>query len=222
MSDNLLKIGSSAILSNSALLATTSNNIANVNSQGYNPSAYRVSKPILLSLGVGRGTTERLVNDFAVRQNWRDTSGTGFAQQYLSEASRVDGLFSNPANSIATGMTDLFKQLQTANNDPASAAARQLVIGLYQALLNKFTTLSSQVLDQNTYINQQLSIHVSAANTQIGVIADLNREIVSYGNSPGKPPPLDLLDKRDEAIRKLSELMELQVLDAGMAKNRFF
>ena len=221
MSDNLLKIGSSAILSNSALLATTSNNIANVNSQGYNRQRTEYQANIL-GLGVGRGTTERLVNDFAVRQNWRDTSGTGFAQQYLSEASRVDGLFSNPANSIATGMTDLFKQLQTTNNDPASAAARQLVIGSSQALLNKFTTLSSQVLDQNTYINQQLSIHVSAANTQIGVIADLNREIVSYGNSPGKPPPLDLLDKRDEAIRKLSELMELQVLDAENGEKQVF
>ncbi len=35
MSDNLLRIGTSAILASTALLSTTSNNIANLNTPGY-------------------------------------------------------------------------------------------------------------------------------------------------------------------------------------------
>lgn len=221
MSDNLLKIGTSAVLSSAALLSTTSNNIANVNTQGYTRQRTEFESNIL-GLGVGRGSTERLVNTFAQKQLWRDTSAVGFSSQYVAEANRVDTLFADASNSIATGITDLFRQLQTANNDPSSSAARQLVIGSSQTLLNKFTTLSSQVLDQGTYINEQLSVFTQDANKQISIISSLNREITMYGTNPAKPPPLDLMDKRDEAIRQLSELVDIHVLDAQNGEKQVF
>ncbi|WP_337841127.1 flagellar hook-associated protein FlgK [Rheinheimera sp.] len=221
MSDNLLKIGTSAILSSAALLSTTSNNIANVNAEGYTRQRTEFEANIL-GLGVGRGTTERLVNNFALKQLWRDTSAVGYASQYVSEAGRVDSLFADSSNSISTGISNLFTQLQTAINDPSSSAARQLVIGGAQTLLNKFSTLSSQVLDQGTYVNEQLAVYAKEANSYINSIATLNREILNYGTNPAKPPPLDLLDKRDETIRKLSELMDIQVLDAANGEKQIF
>jgi len=221
MSDNLLKIGTSAVLSSAALLSTTSNNIANVNTAGYTRQRTEFESSVL-GLGVGRGSTERLVNSFALKQLWRDTSSVGFSQQYLTEAQRVDTLFSNSANSIATGVSDLFKQLQTANADPSLSSSRQLVMGSASTLLDRFNTLSSLVLDQKKYINQQLDIDVAQANTQIESIAKLNQEILAYGNSPSKPPPLDLYDKRDEAIRKLAELVEINVLEADNGEKQVF
>ena len=121
MSDNLLRIGTSAILSNTTLLNTTSNNIANINTEGYVRQRTEFESQIL-GLGVGKGTTERLVSEFTLRQLRRDTSNYSFAEQYVTEANRVDALFSNPANSIATGINDLFTQFQIANNEPATLA----------------------------------------------------------------------------------------------------
>ncbi|MDX3775449.1 flagellar hook-associated protein FlgK [Chromatiaceae bacterium AAb-1] len=222
MSDNLLKIGTSAILANSMLLNTTSNNIANINSTGYVRQRTEFEAQIL-GLGVGRGTTDRLISDFTLKQLRRDTSVHSFSLQYLSEANRVDALFSNPANSIATNINDLFKQIQTANNEPATPANRGLIIGSAQAMLDQFNTLSTQVLDQEKFVNQQLQLYVTQTNGYIEQIANLNKEIAAYGSGSGsRPIPLDLLDKRDQAIMNLSQMMEIKVLDAENGEKLIF
>jgi flagellar hook-associated protein 1 FlgK len=221
MSDNLLKIGTSAVLASSTLLSTTSNNIANINTEGYVRQRTEFQSQ-MLGLGVGKGTTERLISEFTLKQLRRDTSNYSFAQQYVAEANRVDALFSNPANSIATGINDLFKQFQVANNEPATLANRQLIIGSSQALLDKFNTLSSLVLDQDNFVNQQLDIYTSETNAYIKQIASLNQEIASYGTGNSRPVPLDLLDKRDLAIQKLSEMVEIRTLDSDNGEKMVF
>jgi len=221
MADNLLAIGTSGVLASTSLLNTTGNNISNLNTPGYVRQRTEFESSIL-GLGVGRSTTERLISDFALKQMRMDTSNLAFHQQYLAEASRVDTLFANSANSVGTGMTDLFKQIQTANNDPANNSSRSLVLGSAQTLINKFNTQSKLLTDQQAYINEQLSVFVSDANSMVSSIAKLNKEIASYGRSSSTPAPLDLLDKRDEAIRKLAELVDVQILDANNGEKLVF
>ncbi|WP_214000092.1 flagellar hook-associated protein FlgK [Arsukibacterium sp.] len=221
MSDNLLRIGTSAVLASNTLLNTTSNNIANINTPGYVRQRTEFESQIL-GLGVGKGTTERLVSEFTLKQMRRDTSNFTYAEAYVSEANRVDSLFSNPANSIATGINDLFRQVQIANNEPATLANRQLIIGSSQALLDKFDTLSSLVLDQESFVNQQMEIYVDETNGYIKQIASLNKEIASYGTGSSRPIPLDLLDKRDKAILDLSEMVEINTLDAANGEKLVF
>lgn len=221
MSDNLLKIGSSAVYASSKLLSTTSNNIANVNTEGYVRQRTEFV-PQSMGLGVGKGTTERLVSDFTLKQLWRDTSRYSYASQYMTEANRIDALFSDSANSIATGINDLFTQIQTANNEPSNLSTRQLIIGSAEALLDKFNALSSVVLDQDKYVNQQLEIYTGSANSYIQEIASLNKQIAAYGPGNTKDLPLDLMDRRDQAILNLSELMEISVLDASNGEKQVF
>uniref|UniRef100_UPI004048E686 flagellar hook-associated protein FlgK n=1 Tax=Rheinheimera sp. TaxID=1869214 RepID=UPI004048E686 len=221
MSDNLLKIGTSAVLANSMLLNTASNNIANINTPGYVRQRTEFDAQ-QFGLGVGRGTTERLVSEFTLKQMRRDTSNFAFSEQYVSEANRVDALFSNPANSIATGMNDLFAQIQTANNDPTQLSNRQLIIGSAQALLDRFDGMSNLILDQENFINEQLDIYVNEANDLIKQIGTYNKDIAAYANGATRPTPLDLLDKRDKAILELSEMLEITTLDAANGEKLVF
>ena len=218
---SLLNIGKSAVLANSTLLNTTSNNIANINTPGYvRQRTEFVSEKF--GLGVGQGTTERLVNEFSQKQLRRDTTSAAYSAQYLAEANRLDALFSNAANSIATGMNNLFQQLQTANNDPTQLSNRQLVIGTSQSLLNQFGSMSTLIADQEQFLNQQMDVYVKEVNDLITQISTYNNDIVSYGSSTSRPIPLDLLDKRDGAILKLSEYLEIQTIDAASGEKLVF
>ena len=221
MSDNLLRIGTSAILSNSTLLNTTSNNIANVNTQGYSRQRTEFEAQTL-GLGVGKGTTERLVSEFTSAQLRRDTSQLAFANQYTAEANRIDGLFSNPANSISSAMNDLFQKLQTANNDPSAISTRQLIVSSSESLTDRFATLSNLVLDQASYVNQQLDLDLTQTNSLIRNISELNRSIAGFGRGDNNQPPLDLLDRRDEALRQLSEKLDIKVLDSDNGEKLVF
>lgn len=214
MSDNLLRIGTSAILANSSLLNTTSNNIANINTPGYTRQRTEFEAQSL-GLGVGKGTTERLVSEFTQQQLRRDASTLAFSNQYVAEANRIDGLFSNSANSISSAMNDLFQKIQTANNDPSSVSTRQLIISSSHSLIDRFGTLSNLVLDQSTYINQQLDLDLTQTNSLIKNISELNKSIASYGVSGAKQAPLDLFDRRDEALRQLAEKVQIKVMDGG-------
>ncbi len=221
MADNLLTIGTSGVLASTGLLNTTSNNISNLNTKGYVRQRTEYDSSVM-GLGVGQGTSERMINQFSLMQMRRDTSSVNYNQQFLTEASRVDNLFSNTSNSISTGVSDLFKQLQSANNDPANSSSRQLFMGSAQTLMSKFNTLSSIVLEQRTSINQQLDNLVSATNSQITVIAEMNKQIASYGSSRTTPPPMELHDKRDEALRQLSELVEISTVDSPSGEKLVF
>ncbi|MDP4944807.1 MAG: flagellar hook-associated protein FlgK [Alishewanella sp.] len=218
---SLLNIGRTAVLSSNTLLNTTGNNIANINTPGYvRQRTEFVSQQF--GLGVGQGTTERLVSEFSQKQLRRDTTSAAYSSQYLSEASRVDALFSNAANSISTGMNNLFQQIQTANNDPTQLSNRQLVLGTSQSLIDQFSNMSTLLSDQEQFLNQQLDVYVKDVNDFVSQIAAYNVEIVNYGSSAGRPVPLDLLDKRDAAILKLAEFVDIQTVDAKSGEKLVF
>jgi flagellar hook-associated protein 1 FlgK len=221
MADSLLNIGKTAVLANSRLLNTTGNNIANINTPGYvRQRTTFVSEQF--GLGVGQGTTERLVSEFTQKQLRRDTTNAAYSSQYLAEANRLDALFSNAANSIATGMNNLFQQIQTANNDPTQLSNRQLVLGTSQSLLDQFRSMSTLIADQEQFLNQQLDSNVSEVNDLISQIATYNNDIVSYGSSSSRPVPLDLLDRRDSAILKLAEYVDIQTVDSNSGEKLVF
>lgn len=222
MADSLLSIGTSGVLASNSLLQTTSNNISNINTPGYTRQRTEFDSSVI-GLGVGQGTTSRLANDFASRQVRRDTSALYYYQQYQTEAARVDSLFSNTANNVSTGINSLFQQLQAANSDPANSSTRSLFMGSAQSLLSKFNTLSTLVLEQRTHINQQLESYVGEANGLINSVAKLNEEIAGYGvNGNSKPEALSLKDKRDETLRKLATLMDINTLEANNGETLVF
>ena len=115
----------------------------------------------------------------------------------------------------AQSLNNFFAAMQNAAEDPGSLPQRQLVLSEAQSVVNRFQALHQEFIQQRELVKTQMTESVADANTLIKNIAELN---LAISESPGLAqgnPPNDLLDKRDEAIRKLSEIVNVRVSDSG-------
>ena len=220
MSFNLLNIASSGVRASSELLQTTSKNIANVNTEGY--VRERTEFTTMVDNQVGRGETYRLLNEFAQSQLNRDTSNKSFFDQFITEANRVDTIFSEESNNLSTGINSLFNNVQEALNQPSSTVARSLVMTDAQSLIDQMDRLSGIVLDQKSVVNEQLEIFSDEANSLIQSISTLNQNIAAVNGTNKAADASSTYNERDKAIRDLSELIDIETLDGPNGEKLVF
>lgn len=209
MASDLLGIGTSGVLAQQRLLQTTSNNIVNVNSQGY------VRERTLIytnSVGMGTGDmlTDRVINTYAQGEVRRDTSAYYASASRYEQLSNTDILLGDASNSVGAAVTSYFKAFHTANEAPADIAGRKTTLSELGGMVNRFHTLSAQLDKQTDTINTTIGDETKKVNNLINSINDLNQAIVRTQGTPEEN--LMLFDQRDEAIRQLSEKMEISTV----------
>lgn len=209
---SLLQIGSSSLLGNQNQLATTSNNIANLNTPGY--SRQRTEYSSYVEWGVGRPQVTRLFDQFAIDQFRRDTSEHSRLKALSDNTAVLDTLFSDDSTSIAKGLDSVFSRLHEASDNPTSLTPRQLVISDSQALVDRMQSLSDRVLEQEGVINDELKLQLNETNSLIKSLHDINKSVVTSKKTEvnGQASP-ELLDERDEIVKKLAEKLNLQPLE---------
>ncbi|MGY3860964.1 FlgK family flagellar hook-associated protein [Aeromonas lacus] len=209
MASDLLGIGSSGVLAQQRLLQSTSNNIVNVNSQGY------VRERTLVytnSVGLGTGDikTERILNSYMQGEVRRDTSAYHAAMTHYDQMSSVDSLLGDTSNSVGAAITSYFKAFHSANESPADIGGRKVAMSEMSGMVNRFHTLSAQFDKQSDTINTRIDDETKQVNSLLTSINDLNQAIIRTQGSPEEN--LMLFDQRDEAIRQLSEKMDIRTI----------
>lgn len=208
----ILGLATSGLAAYQRALKTTSQNIANVNNEGYTRQrvGFAARTPEIAGNGfVGTGievkTITRMYDQFLATQVRDGTSSQNEMDTYYNLASRIDNLLADPQAGLMPGLDGFFAAVTGVANDPSSQPARQVMLTEAQSLVNRFKFLDRQLasLDQN--INSQLRSSVTEINAIASNIGDLNNQIVrALGASSGQPPN-DLLDQRDELLGKLAE-----------------
>jgi flagellar hook-associated protein 1 FlgK len=210
---SIFGIGISGLLTNQAALNTTSHNIANAGTEGY--SRQRIDQNIrnpefiggnYFGNGVDVGRVKRIFEQTHIFEIQAASSEFMKLEAYLSQAGRVDNLLADSQNGLNESIQQFFTALQGVANDPASIPARQVLIDQANGLVTRFGTIHAQLEAQTTQINGNID-SIAKEITSLGEsIASLNNQIAGAG---GNPPP-DLLDKRDLAITRLSELVAVK------------
>lgn len=215
---NLLGTAVSGLLAYQRALATAGHNVSNVNTPGYSRQQIELSTrpPLTSSAGfIGNGvnidTVTRAYDQFLTTQLRTTTSGQGQVGAYYDLSRQIDNIVADPQAGLAPALQGFFGAVQSLSSDPGSSAARQVLLSQANSLVNRFHYIDDRLDNLRDSANTQVRATVAQINTLGQSIAQMNQQVYELRAAAGQPPN-DLLDKRDEAIRQLAELVSVHVV----------
>jgi len=201
-------------------LSVAGHNISNANTEGYSRQRVELGtrQPGFSGQGyIGNGVqiegVKRLFDQFVV-DRLRDTSSSASQYETLFQFSaRVSNILGNADAGLGAGLESFFDAVQTVADDPASMPARQLLLSESDSLVARFHNLDSQLQSIGTEINGNLGNIVTEINGLSAAVADANKNIVEATSQGSGESPNDLLDKRDQMVNRLSELVSVRTVE---------
>jgi flagellar hook-associated protein 1 FlgK len=218
---DLLGISVSGLIAFERALATTSHNIANAATEGYvrQRTDFAAREPQGFGSGfIGRGvdvtSVRRLISQFSASQLRYANSDLGGAQAFADLAVRVDTLLGEAGTDITASMQQFFSAVQDVATNPSSLAARQVMLARAGSVADRFRSASQQLDRIQDDARTQIRAGVDEVTRLAAGIATLNGDITAATSAMGGQPPNDLLDERDRLLTRLSEFVNVSVVDA--------
>ncbi len=215
---NLFTTGTSARFPRRSALSTTGHNISNVNTEGY--SRQRVEQESVAAdklgnavygTGVRVAGIQRINDEYLTRQVSHETKFLGQYREKDVALAQADSIFNELNNEgLNRLMAKFFNEFRKLGNDPESEAMRATVRESTDQLIGDFHRISRSLRDIQKNIDVRLDTNIREANELVDRLAHINEEIKrSELNTHSQAA--DLRDKRDVAIKKLSEIADISV-----------
>ncbi|SLM23421.1 flagellar hook-associated protein FlgK [Stenotrophomonas indicatrix] len=203
---SVLSTGTSALLAFQRALATTSHNVANLNTPGYSRQKvdFATATPQNYGYGdVGNGTRivdiRRAADQLAISRLLDSGGELARLKQLSGMADRVNALFSDAATNVAGVWSNFFDTVSGLSSNAAGTADRQNMLDGAKALANRFSQLNTHLNNLNGEVNNGLMAGATEVNRLASEIAQINGAI---GTNIANAAP-DLLDRRDQLISQL-------------------
>jgi len=133
---------------------------------------------------------------------------------FVTQADRVDRIVADPTTGLSPAIQSFYDAIQAVADDPGAIAPRQALFSQTDLVIERFKILDNQLNDQRISINSELTAVADQVTTLGVAIAEINTDIIrAVGSSVGTALPNDLLDKRDQLINDLSELIKVTVVE---------
>jgi flagellar hook-associated protein 1 FlgK len=215
---SILNNALSGAIASQAALASSSQNIANLQTKGYTRQAALLNAvaPSAGSNQAGNGVVVssllRFSDNYKTQQLWRTASDLGAHSQTQPYMTQLETVMGNDDANLSGGIDKFFAALNAvAGVDPTSTPLRQQVVTAAGLLAQRFNSLNNVYNAQLQSVRQQRVAIVDSANVSIAAIASLNARIAN-ANATGSNAS-SLIDQRDQAIDSLSSQMALEVSD---------
>ena len=210
----LLNIGVTGLLASQTAINTTGHNIANANVQGYSrqevvleTNTPRFGGGGFVGNGVEVETIRRITNEFITQQLRTDTANFAELDAFATQISQLDSVIAGANTGLTAALDSFFSSLQAVADSPTSLPARQLVLSEGERLAQRFNVLQSGINAQTDNVNGQIRSIGSEVDQLAQSIAKLNGDIAAAQGFSTSDQVNDLLDRREEALRQLSELV---------------
>ncbi|WP_417317165.1 flagellar hook-associated protein FlgK [Emcibacter sp.] len=215
--NSILNTALTGLYVNQSALATTSNNVANVNTPGY---ARQVVHQEAFVTGTKAGGVkisgiERVVDQFLVRATYNANSQYGRYEVENVFQERLQSFLGRPDqnNSLAGDIGDVFEAISELALNPLSSILREDVLSSINRFGTDLNTLATTIQELRQDASNQIAESVNKVNALLERIDSLNplitREVVSNGDAGS------LLEQRAQALSELSDLVDITITDAG-------
>ncbi|MEA3639798.1 MAG: flagellar hook-associated protein FlgK [Lamprobacter sp.] len=190
-------------------LRTTSNNISNVYTPGYNREITQLANNGV-SGGVQVTDIQRQFNQFVANQLNDSLGNTRSLEAYQKEVSQINNLLADREAGLSPLMQNFFSSIQDLAAGPADPATRQGMLGTADIMTSQFRAFDGYLKDMQDGVNGQIRDEVIQINTLTEQLGRLNGEISKVRASLGREPN-GLLDQRDHVIKQINERMDVRL-----------
>jgi flagellar hook-associated protein 1 FlgK len=223
-SSKILGNSVSALVAQQALIANTSNNIANVNTPGYTrreislqnrADAADVHTGLSIGSGVEVGSIRRITSTYlesAVRDAMSRLNQSEVSNDYLG---RIESMFSltGPQQTIGSTLNDFFASVNQVSVNPSSLDDRLTLLQRGQDLVSAIKTTYNTIAATQTELDTRVPQEVDQINDLTGQIAVLN-DVINKRQA-ANIPAIDEQDQREALLGKLSEKITFNSLELG-------
>ena len=198
---------------NQASLSVLSQNIANVNTDGYSRETVQQSAIVLGGIGEGVQIDDvtRKIDKYLQRSVQNQGSVNNTAQTVSDYYARVQAFLGQPgaSNSMDTTLTTFFNALQTLSNTPDTVSYKSNAVQAGQHLATQVSNLAQNLQDLRFQADHDINDAVNTINSNIDKLQKLNINI-STATALGQSTA-NQLDQRDQALRAIAEQMDISV-----------
>lgn len=221
MSIGILNTALSGLVAFQRSLETTSNNISNVNTEGYSRQRAELATMPEQFLGgnfVGTGVNvaniARTYNQFVTGQVRSSNSAFGEVDKYYGYAMQIDNITANQSTSLAPAIKSFFDAVHEVADDPSSIPSRQVLLSEAESMAAGFNTMVDRFSTIRDQVNVDMGSMVKDINAYASEIAQLNVKIIAdTGRASGQQQPNELLDQRDLLLNKIAKIIDVSVVN---------
>ncbi|CBJ81087.1 flagellar biosynthesis; hook-filament junction protein 1 [Xenorhabdus bovienii str. Jollieti] len=217
MSNSLMNTAMSGINAAQVAMGVVGNNIANSKNVGYNRQTTvltqnngTLSPAGFIGNGVAVSSINREYSEFINQQHSSAQTKHAALTAYNQQITKINDLLADKDTSLSNSIEEFFKSLGAAESNAEDSAARTTVLGKAEGLVSRFKEADEFLRQIDNSINSQIEQNAREINKYAEEVATLNNEITRMRGT-GTGEPLALLDKRDEAVNKLNQLVDVNV-----------
>lgn len=219
MSNLSLDIGLRSLLTAQSNLETIGHNVANASTPGYSRQSVHVStapgfrlRGLMMGRGVQADVVQRTVDSLLQNRIVRQSSGLGRLNARIANLSELETYVGTTGDTgVPARLAKLFADLSTLSTAPADPLLRSGAVQSADDLATTINQIAGNVEQLRDDTVASLRSSVDKANTLAKKLGDLNLKIPEVEG--GYLIANDLRDQRDQVVRELSGMIDVQMVE---------
>ncbi|MDO9235047.1 MAG: flagellar hook-associated protein FlgK [Aquabacterium sp.] len=219
MGSGIFSVGASAMFAAQAKLDTISHNISNANTPGYSRQDVVLVTEGGLYTGAGffgRGvkvsSVSRTTNEFLVKESNVNTASAAQDQTRLEKLKQLETVLPTGEAGLGYAAGLVLNSFVDVANQPQDMSARQVTLARAQDWVSRMNTAGRQINSLQSGVVSDMKTTVQQINSLTAQVAEVNQSIAKFTGSGHSPN--DLLDKRDNLIKQLSQKVSITTVPA--------